>query len=357
MKASPRAGGAAPLSPSTTSADAAGLHALPVPGPARLAEILALVADDLSRVEREFDGHLGSDVEIIERVGRYIAEGGGKRIRPALFLLCSRLCEYPGDRHILFASVFELIHTATLVHDDIIDGAEMRRGRSSVNSRWGSHLTVLLGDYLYLKSMTLALTADDLRIIKILCDITLTMIEGELMQADRNGSLEISEAEHLEIIRRKTAMLFSGCGRVAAEMALMPPERVKALESYALNLGMSYQLVDDLLDYTATESVLGKPVASDLKEGRLTLPLIYLLEKGVREHREKVRAVLRDGAFTTVARDEILDLVRRHGTLDRTRRLAAGYSQEAVRCLEVFPDGPARRALVDIARFITARDR
>jgi octaprenyl-diphosphate synthase len=253
--------------------------------------------------------------------------------------------------------VFELIHTATLVHDDIIDGAEMRRGRTSVNSRWGSHLTVLLGDYLYLKSMTLALTADDLRIIKILCDITITMIEGELMQADSNGSIGISEAEHLEIIRRKTAMLFSGCGRVAAELALVTPERARALESYALNLGMAYQLVDDLLDYTATESVLGKPVASDLKEGRLTLPLIYLLDKGVKEHRDKVHAVLRDGEFSSVDRDEILDLVKRHGTLDRTRRLAVSYSLEAIKCLDAFADSTARRALVDVARFITARQR
>ncbi|HZI94464.1 MAG TPA: polyprenyl synthetase family protein [Patescibacteria group bacterium] len=358
MSAAPRAGGAAPR-PSSDSSRARDLTAAgsPPPDAARLAEILALVGDDLARVEREFDAHLGSDIEIIETVGRYIAEGGGKRIRPALFLLCSKLCGYPGDRHILFASVFELIHTATLVHDDIIDGAEMRRGRTSVNSRWGSHLTVLLGDYLYLKSMTLALTADDLRIIKILCDITITMIEGELMQADSNGSIGISEAEHLEIIRRKTAMLFSGCGRVAAELALVSPERARALESYALNLGMSYQLVDDLLDYTATESVLGKPVASDLKEGRLTLPLIYLLDKGVKEHREKIHEVLSAGEFSTVDRDEILDLVKRHGTLERTRRLAVSYSQEAIRCLDAFPDTTTRRALVDVARFITARER
>ena len=325
-------------------------------GKTLLAEILALVGDDLARVEREFDGHLGSDVEIIETVGRYIAEGGGKRIRPALFLLCSRLTGYAGDRHILFASVFELIHTATLVHDDIIDGATMRRGRSSVNSRWGSHLTVLLGDYLYLKSMTLALTADDLRIIRILCDITLTMIEGELMQAERNGSIDISEAEHMEIIRRKTAVLFSGCGRVAGEMALLPDESIHALTSYALNLGMAYQLVDDLLDFTATESVLGKPVASDLKEGRLTLPLIYLLEKGVPEHRQKINAVLREGRFATVAREEVLDLVKRHGTLERTRRLAVGYSQQAAACLDIFEPSPVRQALIDLAYYITSRD-
>jgi octaprenyl-diphosphate synthase len=287
------------------------------PDKARLAEILALVGDDLVKVEREFDRHLGSDIEIIETVGRYIAEGGGKRIRPALFLLCSRLCGY---------------------------------------SRWGSHLTVLLGDYLYLKSMTLALTADELRIIRTLCDITLTMIEGELMQADCNGAIDLTEAEHLEIIRRKTAVLFSGCGRVAAELALVGPEQALALEAYALNLGMAYQLVDDLLDFTATESVLGKPVASDLKEGRLTLPLIYLLEKGVAEHRQKIGAVLRDGGFTTVDCDEILDMVNRHGTLERTRLLAVSYSRKAAFALDAFEPTPVRQALKDLARFVTLRD-
>ena len=356
MTQAPRAGSATPRASSRAS------RLTPPVTPAsevsrRLPGILALVADDLARVEREFDAHLGSDVEIIETVGRYIADGGGKRIRPALLLLCAKLCEYRGDRHVLFASVFELIHTATLVHDDIIDGAEMRRGRRSVNARWGSHLTVLLGDYLYLKSMTLALTADDLRLIRILCDITLTMIEGELMQADRNGSLDITEAEHLEIIRRKTAMLFSGCGKVAAELACVDAARVSALESYALNLGMAYQIVDDLLDLTATESVLGKPVASDLKEGRLTLPLIYLLERGVEEHRRKLVIVLRDGGFQTVPREEILDLLQRNGTLERTRRLAVQHSEAAVRALDAFADGPIRRALVDVAHLMTSRER
>ncbi len=344
------------MSPAPTAGRATSLPLSSPAGGALLSDILGLVGEDLSRVEREFSGHLGSDVEIIETVGNYIAEGGGKRIRPALFLLCTRLCSYRGERHILFASVFELIHTATLVHDDVIDSAETRRSRPSVNSRWGSHLTVLLGDYLYLKSMTLALTANDLRIIKILCDITLTMIEGELMQADLIGSLDISEEEHLEIIRRKTAMLFSGCGRVAGELAAAGAERMAALESYALNVGMSYQVIDDMLDLTSTESVLGKPVASDLKEGRLTLPLIYLLRNGEEQHRKKVALVLREGGFKSVEREEILELVRARGALERTRRLAQNYSQKAVSCLDVFEDSPARQALVDIARFITARD-
>lgn len=359
MAATPGAGRAASLRATT-------LRRVTPPSPATgreagppamsLKEILQLVGGDLARVEREFGRHLGSDVDIVDTVGRYISEGGGKRIRPTLFLLCTKLCGYQGDRHILFASVFELIHTATLVHDDIIDGAELRRGRSSVNTRWGNHLTVLLGDYLYLKSMTLALTADDLRIIKILCDITLTMIEGELIQADRSGSLDISEREHLEIIRRKTAMLFSGCGRVAGVLAGASKQRTAALETYARHLGMAYQLTDDLLDFTATQSVLGKPVGSDLKEGRLTLPLIYLLELGVKEHRRKLEMVLQDGGFKRVDICEILGLVRRHRTLDRARRLAQAYSRKAVACLDVFEDGPAKRALANVATFITSRD-
>jgi len=321
-----------------------------------LAGILSTIGEDLARVEMEFDSHLGSDIEIIDKIGTYIAKGGGKRIRPALFLLCSRLCGYRGDRHILFASVFELIHTATLVHDDIIDGSDMRRGRSSVNSRWGNHLTVLLGDYLYLKSMEQALTAGELKLIKILCDITLTMIEGELMQADGSGSLDVTEQDHLDIIRRKTATLFSGCGRVAGELGGVPSRKVEALAAYGLNLGMAFQLVDDLLDFTATESVLGKPVASDLKEGRLTLPLIYLLEMGVPGHRSMIGDVLTDGGFTRVDRDALLDIVRRSGTLERTRRLALAYSRKAADCLAPFEDGPAKTALLDVADYITSRD-
>ncbi len=353
MTASPGTGGAASL----RQRSAQGLPSMPSAAfGAGLASILSQIGDDLARVEKEFVGNLGSDVQIIDTLGRYVGEGGGKRIRPALFLLCCRLCNYRGDHHVLFASVFELIHTATLVHDDIIDGSEKRRGRRTANARWGSHLTVLLGDYLYLKSMTRALSADDLRCIKILCEITLTMIEGELMQAHRSGAVDITEKEHLEIVRRKTAMLFAGCGRVAAELSGASREKAAALEAYARNLGMAYQLVDDLLDFTATESVLGKPVASDLREGRLTLPLIYLLEMGVEDHRRTIRTVIEDGGFERVRPEEILDLVKTNGTLDRTRRLAQAYSQEACRSLAPFDPGPARRALEDVAGFITSRE-
>ena len=332
--------------------------AAPVPRPAPaqvLAGILAPIEADLVLVERELGRCLDSEIDIIRKIGRYLSEGGGKRIRPALLLLCARMTGYRGDRHILLATVFELIHTATLVHDDVIDSAKTRRGRSTVHERWGNHLTVLLGDYLYLRAMNAALTADDLRLIKILCDITLGMIEGEIVQAHINGSMGATEAEHLDVIRRKTALLFSGCARVAGVLSGVGPEREEDLATFGLKLGMAYQIVDDLLDFTADEAVLGKPVANDLREGRLTLPLVYLLERGEKRHAEMVRAVLEDHDFRRVSLAEVVAEMERCGSLERTRRLAVQYCDEARRLLAVFPASPSRRSLEDVCDFITAR--
>jgi octaprenyl-diphosphate synthase len=256
----------------------------------------------------------------------------------------------------MFASVFEFIHTATLVHDDVIDEAELRRGRGSLNARWGNGLTVLLGDYLYIKSMNMALVADDIAIIKILARITLQMIEGELIADRRRADISMTEKEHLEIVRRKTACLFAGCGQVAGVLADAGPRRIRALSEYGMNLGMAFQIVDDLLDFTASESVLGKPVASDLKEGKLTLPLIYLLEKGDPEERALVQTVLDERDFRTVSRDTVLDLLRRSGTLDRTRDLAASYARQARACLDLFDPCPARDALQALPDFVISRE-
>jgi octaprenyl-diphosphate synthase len=329
-----------------------GVRSLP-PG---LPEIMLLVGDKLEQVEAECRRHLRSEVGVIDELGRYIAEGGGKRVRPILLLLSAQLCGYKGDRDVMFASVFEFIHTATLVHDDVIDEADLRRGRGSLNARWGNGLTVLLGDYLYIKSMNMALAADDLEIIKILAEITLKMIEGELIADRRRSDIDIGETEHLEIIRRKTAFLFSGCGRVAGVLTKASPERVKALAEYGMNLGMAFQIVDDLLDFTASESVLGKPVASDLKEGKLTLPLIYLLEQGDPRARAMVQTVLAERDFRTVQRQEIISLVRQARTLERTRELAVTYARRAQAALQVFTRSPARDALMALPDFVLFRE-
>ncbi len=326
-------------------------------GPLIFSDILGLVGPKLQRVEEEVARNLRSEIGIIDELGSYLANGGGKRVRPLLLLLTAQMAGYRGDRDVLFGSVFEFIHTATLVHDDVIDGASLRRGRSSLNAAWGNSLTVLLGDYLYIKSMSMALGADDLRIIKILADITLRMIEGELIQSRRVGDITVTAEEQLEIVRRKTAYLFSGCSLVGGILAGADPKQEEALRSYGMNLGMSFQIVDDMLDFTADEKTLGKPVASDLREGKLTLPLIYLLERGNPEHRARVARVLEDRDFSRVPSEAIVSLVREHRTLEKTRDLARHYGELARMELRGFPDSLARRALESLPDLILSRDR
>jgi octaprenyl-diphosphate synthase len=323
---------------------------------AGLKEIVALVEDDLVKVEELFEQQVKSDVRLLAEIGRYVREGGGKRVRPALLLLACRIAGYRGDRAILLASVVEFIHTATLLHDDIIDEATVRRGRSSVNSRWGNDVTVLLGDFLYTKSMGMALSQDNLKILRLLSDVTLRMIEGEILEIERNGKLEVTEDEHVDLVRRKTADLFAACTRIGAMLAGVSEEKERALASYGMNLGICFQMVDDLLDFTAEEKTLGKPVANDLREGKLTLPMIFLLRKAGPAAAEKVRMVLEDRGFERVSREEISRLARDHGALEEARLLAERYAEAARRDLAIFERSAYREALEVLPDFILARD-
>jgi octaprenyl-diphosphate synthase len=325
-------------------------------GVADLKDIVQLVEDDLARVEELFEEQVRSDVKLVSEIGRYIQEGGGKRIRPALLLLACRLCGFRGNRAILLASVVEFIHTATLLHDDIIDEATVRRGRRSVNSRWGNDITVLLGDFLYTKSMSMALSQDNLKILRLLSDVTLRMIEGEILEIERNGDLKVNPADHIDIIRRKTADLFAGCMRIGAILGEVGPEKEEALAAYGLDLGTCFQMVDDLLDFTAEEKTLGKPVANDLREGKLTLPMIFLLRRAGAPGIDKVSTVLEDRGFGRVSREEIVRLAREHGALDEARGLAEQYAAAARRDLLVFDRSPYREALEALPDFILARD-
>jgi octaprenyl-diphosphate synthase len=325
-------------------------------GVADLRDIVQLVEDDLVQVEHLFEEQFRSDVGLIGEIGRYIREGGGKRIRPALLLLACRLCGYRGPRAILLASVVEFIHTATLLHDDIIDQATTRRGRTSVNSRWGNDITVLLGDFLYTKAMSTALSQDNLRILRLLSDVTLRMIEGQLLEIERSADLHTSEAQHLDIIRRKTADLFSACMSIGAILGEVGPERERALAGYGLNLGLCFQMVDDLLDFTADEKVLGKPAANDLREGKLTLPVIFLLRRSGDSGAETVGAVLADRGFDRVSRDQLLRLARDHGALEEARLLAGRYAAAARHDLAGFDRSPYREALEALPDFILARN-
>jgi octaprenyl-diphosphate synthase len=323
---------------------------------ADLKEIVQLIEDDLAKVEDFFEEQVRSDIPLIAEVGRYIRDGGGKRIRPALLLLSCRLSGYSGDRAILLAAVVEFIHTATLLHDDIIDQATVRRGRRSVNSRWGNDLTVLLGDFLYTKSMAMALSQDNLRILRLLSDVTLRMIEGEILEIERCADLGVTVDDHLEIIRRKTAALFSACLRIGGMLGEVGEAKERALASYGLNLGICFQMVDDLLDLTADEKVLGKPVANDLREGKLTLPAIFTLQRAGAPGLEKVRAVLDDRGFARVPAHEIARLARDCGALGEARALAERYAEAARRDLQPFERSPYREALAVLPDFILARD-
>ena len=322
-----------------------------------LAQIFEPIRDDLDAVEQEFIRHIQSRVALIPEMGRYIQNSGGKRVRPAVLLMAARLSGYAGDRAVLYASVVEFIHTATLVHDDIIDGADLRRGRLAVHSRWGNDITVLLGDYLYIKSMAMALTQDSLEIIRLLCDVTLRMIEGELYQLTKTGDVDITEEEHFEIIRRKTAFLFGGCAQIGGMLGGLSKEQESALREYGFNLGIAFQLVDDLLDYTADAAALGKPVGGDLREGKVTLPVIHLLRRGGPEPDRLIRDVVRDRSVSAEQWREITRLLREQRSLEFSYERAVEYGNRAKDCLAVFPKGREREALMALTDYVLARDR
>ena len=251
----------------------------------RLLRALAPIEAKLKEVETVLTDRTRSGIPTIALIGDYLVEGGGKRIRPALLLLGAHMLGYEGDRDVRYGAMIEFIHTATLVHDDIIDDAETRRGRTSVNRRWGNELTVLFGDYLYMKSMEIALEEGDLRVLRVLSDVTLRMTEGEIIGAERRGLLDLTLEGYLDIVRRKTALLFAGACKIPSYLVAdafgeSSETWGERLWEYGLSLGIAFQLQDDLLDYTANEADLGKPVLSDLKEGKLTLPLILCLPAG-----------------------------------------------------------------------------
>ena len=324
---------------------------------ADLAQIFEPIRPELEAVEQEFARHIQSRVALIPEMGRYLQNSGGKRVRPAVLLMAARLCGYQGDRAVTYASVVEFIHTATLVHDDIIDGADMRRGRVAAHSRWGNDITVLLGDYLYIKSMALALTHDSLDLVRLLCDVTLRMIEGELYQLTKAGDVDIAEEEHFEIIRRKTAFLFGGCAQIGGLLGKVGPEREAALREYGFNLGIAFQLVDDLLDYTADQAALGKPIGGDLREGKVTLPIIVLRERGGEAAYKTVRQVVAERSVSPEQWREILRLLSEHGATELAYQRAVEYADRAKECLSVFPASREKDALLALPDYVVARDR
>jgi octaprenyl-diphosphate synthase len=322
-----------------------------------LAQMFEPVRADLEAVEREFERQVQSQVGVIPEIGRYIQKSGGKRVRPAVLLMAARLCGYTGPRAILNAAVVEFIHTATLVHDDIIDDAELRRGQKAVHSRWGNDVTVLAGDFLYIKSMAMALTQDTLDVVRLLCDVTLRMIEGELYQLTKNGVVDLSEDEHFEIIRRKTAYLFGGCAEIGGMLGDVGPAHARELREYGFNLGIMFQLVDDLLDFTGEAETLGKPIGGDLLEGKMTLPVIHLLRHAGSDAGGLIRAVVKERHVGVDDWARIQRLLVEYGSIDYAHTRAVEFGEAAKRHLRAFPDSPERDALMALADYVLMRDR
>jgi len=319
--------------------------------------IFLMIHREIAAVEDEFERHARSNIQIISHIGRYLYHSGGKRVRPALLILSAKVFGEELDQSVIrMATVMEFLHTATLVHDDIIDGAELRRGHRTVSTQWGNDTAVLMGDWLYMSAFEAALQERDLDILDTLTEATRKMTEGELMQLTLIGNMRITEEQHLEIVSRKTGYLFSASCRVGAIMRSASISERDALAEYGLNLGIAFQLVDDLLDFTSDETKLGKPVLSDLREGKVTLPLIRFLRKHP-QYIPMVNAAMEENSSVSKCAVEVLALLEEYGELERARHEAYLYAERAQKALEIFPDGKYRRALNDIAQYIVERDR
>jgi octaprenyl-diphosphate synthase len=329
---------------------------------ATAAEVSDLLRDDLSAIEREFARQSASPVSVVTDIAEYLIAGGGKRIRPLLLLLSAKALGSESPSRIRLGAVVEMLHTATLVHDDIIDEADSRRGRPSSNTTWGNAKCVLAGDWLYMQSFRTALEERNFRVLDLLITLTQEMVEGELLQMEKLGHL-INEEEYFDLIFRKTACLFKVSMQLGAaiESDRYSPSQTAQLDQqlgeYGRNLGLAFQIVDDVLDLTAAEDVLGKPVASDLREGKATLAVIHALERGTGADREAIRTVLADRSFIRVSHPQILEILRRHGSIEYAMDTACAYAEAARLSIAELPLTEAKRALLWVPGFVTSRDR
>jgi octaprenyl-diphosphate synthase len=321
----------------------------------RAKEVFDLLHDDLAAIEREFGRDTVSGVRAITEIGEYLRAGGGKRLRPALLLLSCKLLNYSGQGAVKLGAVVEIIHTATLVHDDIIDEAQTRRGRPAANTQWGNAKCVLAGDWLYMQAFKIAVQERNFKVLDALIDLTQAMVEGELLQIERLGKA-ISLDEHFELIHRKTAFLFSVCMKMGGILAGASDADQNRLSEYGRNLGMAFQIVDDVLDLTASEEVLGKPVASDLREGKATMAVLHALERCDAAERQVIIDVLSNGGFNGIKPSDIVDILRRHGSIDAAYARALEFCNKAREAICTFPDSEIKRVLLWVPEFVVERE-
>jgi octaprenyl-diphosphate synthase len=319
-------------------------------------EVFELLREDLVAVEQELGRDAASSVSTITEIAEYLREGGGKRIRPSLLLLAAHQLGFFGQGAIRLGAVVEMVHTATLVHDDIIDGADTRRGRPSANTTWGNEKCVLAGDWLYMQAFKVALEEQNLCVLDLLISLTQQMVEGELLQIQKLGKL-VSEAEYYDLIYRKTACLFSVSMRLGAVLADATEAEEAALGAFGRAVGLAFQIVDDVLDLTASEEVLGKPVASDLREGKATLAVIHAADHGTAADRKAVRRVLDDRSFENASRQQIREMLVRNGSVEYAMAAADRYAEQSRQALAPLADTEFKRALLWVPDFVVAREK
>jgi octaprenyl-diphosphate synthase len=319
-------------------------------------EVFELLREDLVAIEQELARDAASSVSTITEIAEYLREGGGKRIRPSLLLLAAHQLGFSGQGAIRLGAVVEMVHTATLVHDDIIDGADTRRGRPSANTNWGNEKCVLAGDWLYMQAFKVALEEKNLRVLDLLIGLTQQMVEGELLQIQKLGKA-VSEAEYYDLIYRKTACLFSTSMRLGAVLAAGTEHEEMSLGAYGRAVGLAFQIVDDVLDLTATEEVLGKPVASDLREGKATLAVIHSYDHGTAAERKAIQRVLDDRSFENVSRQQIREILMRNDSVEYAMAAAYRYAEQSRQALSQFADTDFKRALLWVPDFVVAREK
>ena len=318
--------------------------------------VLNLLNDEILRVEEQFRKDLESRVPLIRKVGEYVLASGGKRVRPMMLLLSAKLAGYQGESHVGLASVVEFIHTATLLHDDVVDSAVLRRGQDSANAVWGNEASVLVGDFLFAKSFSIMVREGNLEILKTLSDATTQMAEGEVLQLISTCDVELDEAHYIEVVRNKTAVLLSAASRCGALLGACPVEQEEALSAYGMDLGIAFQFMDDALDYVADQDAFGKECGHDLLEGKVTLPLIHTLKRCNAEERKRIAGIIEQETLPDEDLKYIVGLIHSYDGIDYTRDRAKLLIESAKGHLALFADCPAKEAMIRLADYVVSRN-
>lgn len=314
----------------------------------------ALVNDDFEAVNALIINKIQSNVPLIDDLATHIIQSGGKRLRPLLVLLVSRACNYQGNHHISLAAMVEFFHTATLLHDDVIDESTLRRGQETANEIWGSKASILVGDYLFTQYMQLMINIGDLKIMQLLTDIAYQIGCGEIKQLSNRHNLALTLDDYFDVIRSKTSLLFAASTTIGAMIATASEPIQKSIYNYGLHLGNAFQLIDDALDYCSNAETLGKNIGDDLADGKLTLPLMHVLKHGTPEQKQKIQESLEQGTLKHLP--DILDAIATTNAIDYTRSIASSEADHAISALQILPDSVYKEALIELAHYAVTRD-